>query len=79
MTTQELFKELGYSEQCSNDECIEYCKDILDKSTYGYIDSEIISFDFNEKKVYFTNKNDLTYEEVKCIKKQMIELGWNKC
>lgn len=79
MIAKQKFIEFGYYEQESCDECIDYCRDILDKETYGYIDSEIISFDISKKNIYLTNKNNLTYDEIKCILKKMLELGWNKC
>ncbi len=76
MNAKEMFEKLGYKEDFPDDyDEIVYSKDILDKKTFGYIDSIIITF--GEHRVWLTNKIDINLEELKAINKQIEELGWN--
>lgn len=73
MSANELFKELGYKEEFPDDyDEITYSKDILDKKTFGYIDSEMITF--GEHRIWFTNKIDFNLDELQAINKQVEEL-----
>ena len=45
MSAKEMFEELGYNLDTAEEDSRLYCKDILDKNTFGYIDSEMIYFD----------------------------------
>ena len=77
MTAKEMFEELGYKEDFPDDyDEIVYARNILNKDTFAYIDSEIISF--YENKIWFTNKSDFNLEELQAINKQVEELGWNE-
>ena len=77
MTAKEMFEELGYNLDTAEENSRLYCKDILDKSTFGYKDSEMIYFDDEYNEIYFTNKEHLNIDELKAINKQVEELGWN--
>jgi hypothetical protein len=75
MKAKEMFEQLGYMLDCNEEEgVITYSRDILDKKTFGYIDSKMITFD--NYNVYFTNVDCITIEELKAINKQLYELGW---
>lgn len=75
MKAKEMFEELGYEQDIPDDyDDITYSKPILDKNTFGYIDSEMINF--YENRVWFTNKSDLSPEEVEAIYEMIKELGW---
>ena len=78
MSAKEMFEELGYNLDTAEENSRLYCKDILDKNTFGYKDSEMIYFDDEYNGIYFTNKEHLTIEEIQAINKQCEELGWNK-
>lgn len=75
MSAKEMFEKLGYMKE-EDDYSITYSKDILDKQTFGYVDSEMICFDDIYKSVYFTNKSHITLDELQTINKQVEELGW---
>lgn len=75
MTVKEMFVALGYDLDTAEENSILYCKDILDKNTFGYIDSEMIYFDEEYNNIYFTNKDCLTMQELKAINQQCKELG----
>lgn len=75
-TAKEMFEKLGYKLDTQDEYSILYCKDILDKNTFGYIDSEMIYFEEEFNNIYFTNKDCLTMEELRAINKQCKELGW---
>jgi hypothetical protein len=51
-----------------------YCHDILDKSTLGYVDSEVICFNYEEQSVEFTNMFSISLDELQAINKQVEEL-----
>lgn len=70
-----LFYELGYELDKLSEKPL-YCKDILDKNSFGYIDSEMICFDDEYNAIYFTNKDSLTMQELKAIIMKCKELGW---
>lgn len=75
MTAKEMFEQLGYMLDCNEEEgVITYSRDILDKKTFGYIDSDMITFENGN--VYFTNVSIIGSLELKAINKQMKELGW---
>lgn len=75
MNAKEMFEELGYKEDFPDDyDEILYSKPILNKETFAYIDSKMICF--GENRVWFTNKSDLSLEELQAINKQVEELGW---
>lgn len=76
MTAKEMFEALGYMLDTAEENSRLYCKDILDKNTFGYIDSEMIYFDEEYNNIYFTNKDCLTMQELKAINQQCKELGW---
>lgn len=76
MTAKEMFEELEYKEDTAEENSRLYTKPILDKETFGYIDSEMIYFDEEYNSIYFTNKDYLTMEELQAINKQISELGW---
>lgn len=76
MTAKEMFEELGYNLDRAEEDSRLYCKDILDKNTLGYKDSEMIYFDDEYNGIYFTNKEHLNINELKAINKQIEELGW---
>lgn len=78
MSASVMFEELGYKLDTAEENSRLYCKNILDKNTFGYIDSEMIYFDDEYNGIYFTNKEHLTINELKAINKQIEELGWNK-
>lgn len=75
MSAKEMFEKLGYKEDFPDDyDEIVYARDILNKDTFAYIDSEMISF--YENKIWFTNKSDFNLEELQAINKQVEELKW---
>ena len=75
MTAKEMFEELGFMlDQNEEEGVITYSRDILDKKTFGYIDSKMITFENGN--VYFTNVGCINSLELKAINKQMKELGW---
>lgn len=77
MNAKEMFEDLGYYLDIeTNEEQIVYSKDILDKNTFCYLDSEIIIFEKDNEAIYFTNKDYLTKCEVEAIQQQISELGW---
>ncbi len=77
MNAKEMFEELGYKEDFPDDyDEITYSRDILDKNTLGYIDSEMITF--GEYRIWFTNKSDFNLKELQAINQQVEELQWNK-
>ena len=77
MKAKDMFEKLGYNLDTSEESPTLYCKDILDKDTLGYKDSEMIYFDEEYNEIYFTNKDYLTIEELKAINQQIEELGWD--
>ena len=78
MSAKERFEELGYKLDTQDEFGILYAKDILDKNTLGYVDSEMVYFDFEYRAIYFTNKDNVNIYELKAIKKQVEELGWEE-
>lgn len=76
MSAKEMFEELGYNLDTAEENSRLYCKDILDKKTFGYKDTEMIYFDDEYNGIYFTNKEHLNIEELKAITQQCKELGW---
>lgn len=76
MTAKEMFEKLGYTLDTAEEDSRLYCRDILDKNTLGYKDSEMIYFDDEYNGIYFTNKEHLNINELKAINKQIEELGW---
>lgn len=76
MEAKEMFEALGYNLDTAEENSRLYCKDILDKNTFGYKDSEMIYFDDEYNGIYFTNKEHLNIDELKAMNKQVEELGW---
>ena len=76
MKAKEMFEELGYNLDTAEENSRLYCKNILDKNTFGYKDSEMIYFDDEYNEIYFTNKEYLNSDELKAINQQCKELGW---
>ena len=76
MTAKEMFEELGYNLDRAEEDSRLYCKDILDKNTLGYKDSEMIYFDDEYFGIYFTNKEYVNIKELRAINKQIEELRW---
>ena len=74
MSAKEMFEELGYELDTAEENARLYCRDILDKNTFGYIDSEMIYFDDEFNGIYFTNKEHLDMQELQAINKQVEEL-----
>ena len=77
MKAKEMFQNLGYKLDTQAEFGILYSKEILDKNTFGYVDSEMIYFDFEYTTIYFTNKDNVNFYLLKAINKQVEELGWN--
>ena len=73
-SADELFKQLGYYLDTAEEGSGLYCRDILDKNTFGYKDSEMIYFDNEDNGIYFTNKEYLSLEELNAINKKIEEL-----
>lgn len=76
MSAKEMFEELGYKLDQAEENSRLYCRDILDKNTFGYKDSEMIYFDDEYCGIYFTNKEHVNIEELQAINKQIEELRW---
>lgn len=76
MLAKEMFEELGYKLDQSEEDSRLYCRDILDENTFGYKDSEMIYFDDEYFGIYFTNKEYVNIKELRAINKQIEELGW---
>lgn len=77
MSARGMFEELGYKLDQSEEDSRLYCRDILDKNTFGYKDSEMIYFDDEYFGIYFTNKDYVNIKELRAINKQIEELHWN--
>ena len=77
MSAKEMFEELGYKLDQSEEDSRLYCGDILDENTFGYKDSEMIYFDDEYFGIYFTNKEYVNIKELRAINKQIEELHWN--
>ena len=69
MSAKEMFKKLGYEYELTEDNVIEYWKNIND------INYEI-DFDLDIKKLSILWNNNITLEELQAINKQVEELGW---
>ena len=78
MSAREMFVQCEfYLDLETNNTRIVYSKDINDKDTFAYIDSEIILFDKETRNIYLTNKDYITLKELQAINKQVEELRWN--
>jgi hypothetical protein len=75
-SAKELFEWLGYKldDETEGNTVMMYCHDILDKSTLGYVDSEVICFNYEEQSVEFTNMFSISLDELQAINKQVEEL-----
>ena len=79
MSAKEMFEELGYSGDKSY-KSIRYSKYVGDNlyqididSEYKYINKRKYTTVFSDSEV-----DDISFEELKAINKQVEELGWNK-
>ena len=59
----------------TNKENLVYCKDILDKDTLGYVDSEVIIFDLKKHNIDYDNIQNKTLTTI-AIYNKCKELGW---
>lgn len=74
--TNLMFENLGFFLDIeTNEEQIVYCKDILDKSTLGYIGSETITIDLVTHNIYYDNVYN-TREVNKVVERLEKDLGW---
>ena len=73
ITLEDLGYEIDKLE--TNEEELIYYKDILDKNTFGYFSSEVITFDLKNYNVDYDNIQDKTLTII-AIYNQCKELGW---
>ena len=73
ITLEDLEFEIDKLE--TNKENLVYCKDILDKDTFGYIDSEMITFDLKKHNVYYYKIQDEMLTTI-AVYNKFKELGW---
>ena len=71
MSAKEMFEKLGYEYELTEDNVIEYWKNV------NGINYEI-DFDLDIKKLSILWNNNITLKELQAINKQVEELGWNE-
>ena len=71
MSAKEMFEKLGYEYELTEDNVIEYWKNV------NGINYEI-DFDLDIKKLSILWNNNITLKELQAINKQVEELGWTE-
>ncbi len=75
MSTDEMFKELGYEKIVYGKTEIVYR--FVDKNDDSYINVKTIGFYTRTKRILFSNGGGFSVKELKAINKKAEELGWN--
>lgn len=77
MSAKESFKELGwYLDIETNETQVVWSKNKYNRYTFALIGADCITFDRKEKEIFLDGIEDISFELLQAINKQVEELGW---
>lgn len=77
MSAKEMFEELGwYLDIETNETQVVWSKNKYNRYTFALIGADCITFDRKEKEIFLDGIEDISFELLQAINKQVEELGW---
>ena len=77
MSAKEMFENLGfYLDIETNETQVVWSKNKYNRYTFALIGADCITFDRKEKEIFLDGIEDISFELLQAINKQVEELGW---